>query len=138
MKYFLTFFLIAATFVVTAGAQSYTPELFKQFVEMRVGAGEPVYWYCVGEIYSYPDGKLIANVEGIDTARLMKSASSAAKSVQLSRKIFFYRDALTNEVLREANGKKVEPIAYPYQQITYEYRDEKLLASVVQGKAPRI
>ena len=138
MKYFLIFFLIAATFVMTAGAQSYTPELFKQFVEMRVGAGEPVYWYCVGEIYSYPDGKLIANVEGIDTARLMKSASSAAKSVQLSRKIFFYRDALTNEVLREANGKKVERIAYPYQHITYEYRDKKLLASVVQGKAPRI
>ena len=138
MKYFLTLFLIAITFVSVADAQSLTPELYRQFVEMRVGAGKPVYWYCVGEIYEYPSGKLIAKVEGVDTGRLVKSESSAAKSLQLSRKIFFYRDAATNEVLREANGRKVEPIAYPYQQITYESNDGKLLASVVQGKAPRI
>jgi len=83
MKYFLTLFLIAITFVSAADTQSFTPELYKQFVELRVGAGEPVYWYCVGEIYEYPSGKLIAKVEGVDTARLIKSESSAAKSLQL-------------------------------------------------------
>lgn len=138
MNYFLTIFLTAVSFVSFADAQNFTPELYRQFVEMRVGTGEPVYWYCIGEIYSYPDGKLLARVEGVDAARLIKAESSAAKSLQLSRKIFFYRDALRGEVLREANGWKVEPIAYPYQQITYELKDGKLLASVVQGKAPRI
>jgi hypothetical protein len=33
---------------------------------------------------------------------------------------------------------KVEPIAYPYQQITYELKDGTMFANVVQGKVPRI
>jgi hypothetical protein len=119
-------------------SQGFDANLFKQFTEMRIGTGEPIYWYCVGEIYEYPSGKLVAKVEGVDTARYIKSESNANKALQLSRKIFFYRDAKTNEVLREINGQKVEPIAYPYQQITYELKGEKLVSSVVQGKAPRV
>jgi hypothetical protein len=119
-------------------AQGFNAKLFKEFTEMRIGTGEPIYWYCVGEIYEYPSGKLVAKVEGIDTARYIKSESNATKALQLSRKIFFYRDAKTNELLRERNGMKVEPIAYPYQQITYELKGEKMATSVVQGKAPRV
>jgi hypothetical protein len=133
---FLAIFLLS--FNVSAQTQIFTPELFKQFTTMRVGTGEPIYWYCIGEIYEYPSGKLIAKVEGVDTARIIKSESNATKVLQLSRKIFFYRDVKTNEVLREVNGMKVEPIAYPYQQITYELKDGKMFANVVQGKAPRI
>ena len=138
MKRSLTVVLIVFILATLASAQSFNAELFKQFADMRVGTGEPVYWYCIGEIYEYPSGKLIAKVEGIDTARLIKSASSDTKKLQLSRKIFFYRDVKTNDVLREINGLKVEPIAYPYQQITYELKDGKMMTSVVQGKAPRI
>jgi Protein of unknown function (DUF1838) len=138
-KSFVIFVLfIVSVTCVKAQTDQFTPELFKQFTTMRVGTGEPVYWYCIGEIYSYPDGKLVAKVEGIDTARVIKSESNATKVLQLSRKIFFYRDAATNEVLKEVNGQKVEPIAYPYQQITYELRGGKMFANVVQGKQPRI
>jgi hypothetical protein len=119
-------------------SQGFDANLFKQFTEMRIGTGEPIYWYCVGEIYEYPSGKLVAKVEGVDTARYIKSESNANRALQLSRKIFFYRDPKTNEILREINGQKVEPIAYPYQQITYELKGEKLVSSVVQGKAPRV
>jgi hypothetical protein len=119
-------------------AQNFDINLFREFVKMRVGEGEPVYWYCIGEIYEFPSGKLIAKVEGIDTAKVVKSESTETKVLQLSRKIFFYRDPVTNEILREYNGQKVEPIAYPYQMITYELRDGKMYSTVIQGKQPRI
>lgn len=58
-----------------------TPALFSQFVDMRVGTGEPVYWYCIGEVYEYPSGKLVAKVEGIDTARLIPAESTETKKI---------------------------------------------------------
>lgn len=134
--FLFSFFIFAVS--INAQTEKFTPELFRQFTEMRIGTGEPVYWYCIGEVYEYPSGKLIATVEGVDTARLIKSESNELKKLQLSRKVFFYKDPKTNEVMREYKGKKVEPIAYPYQQITYEYKDGKMLSGVVQGKAPRI
>lgn len=132
-------FLVLLYFVnVFAEGGKFTPALFKEFTEMRIGTGEPIYWYCIGEIYEYPSGKMVARVEGIDTARYIKSESTATKALQLSRKIFFYRDVQTNEVLREVNGMKAEPIAYPYQQITYELKGDKMTTQVIQGKAPRV
>lgn len=118
--------------------EQFTPDLFSKFVEMRVGRGEPVYWYCTGELYSYPEGKLIARVEGVDTARYLKSESTSTKAVQVSRKTFVYRDPETNEILHEINGRKVTPIEYPYQYITYELKDGKLLSTVEQGKLPNV
>ena len=37
---------------------------------MRVGKGEPIYWYAIGTVYTYPDGKPVLRMEGIDAARL--------------------------------------------------------------------
>jgi hypothetical protein len=138
MKRNLLLLVICVVFTQSLFTQGFNASLFKEFTEMRIGTGEPVYWYCVGEVYEYPSGKLVAKVEGIDTARLIKSESTDTKKLQLSRKIFFYRDAKTNELLREVNAMKVEPIAYPYQQISYELKDGKMVTSVVQGKAPRV
>jgi hypothetical protein len=129
---------ISNSSAAAAADETFTPDLFKRFTTMRVGTGKPIYWYCFGEIYSYPEGKLIARVEGIDTARVIKAESTPTKVTQLSRKIFFYRDPTTNEILREVAGKKVEPIAYPYQYIIYELKDGKMSATVEQGKAPRV
>ena len=121
-----------------ANAQRFTPELFKQFVEMRAGSGEPIYWYCLGELYSYPDGRLLAKVEGVDTARLVPSETTADRAVQISRKIFIYRDTMTNAVLKIVDGKPVRPIEYPYQHITYSLKDGRLVSFVEQGSAPRL
>jgi hypothetical protein len=141
MNLFIRLFSLALVLslpVRAAFAQSFTPELFNQFVEMRVGTGEPVYWYCIGELYSYPDGKLLAKVEGIDTARLVKSETRTDRAMQISRKIFVYRDPTTNEVLKAVNGKPVQHIEYPYQQITYALRDGALSSTVVQGSGARV
>lgn len=126
---------------VNAQREGFTQQLFDQFIEMRVGKGEPVYWYCYGELYAYPTGKLLAKVEGIDTDRLVKAAngkSQADTAVQLSRKIFVYRDPATNAILREVNGQRVKHIEYPYQMITYRLNGNAVTTAVEQGVAPRI
>lgn len=107
-------------------------ETFKQFVTLRAGSGTPVYWYALGEVYSYPDGKRVLLIEGSDTARLVPTGDPDSV-YQLSRKIFVYRDPVTNEILREYEGRQVTRIAYPYQFITYKLQGDKLVTYVEQG-----
>jgi hypothetical protein len=109
---------------------------FDRFVSARAGDGTPVYWYSEGELRSYPDGKLLAKVEGFDTARTLPGTSDAR--TQLSRKIYIYRDPVTGEVLREFGGKPVKPIAYPYQQIEYSRAGDNLRTLVTQGAGARL
>lgn len=112
---------------------------YEAFVDMRVGDGShPVYWYSVGELYSYPDGKVVAIVEGIDTARLLPVEGDCDTNHQLSRKIFVYRDPASGEVLEEVNGQPVRPIAYPYQYITYRHEGDELVTFVEQGSGERL
>ncbi len=114
-------------------------ELFERFLSARVGTGEsPVYWYSIGEVYSYPDGTLRARLEGFDTARLVRSSEDTTTAYQLSRKIFVYRDAATNQVLSEVDGKPVQHIQYPYQYITYRLEDDRLVTFVEQGSGARL
>jgi hypothetical protein len=113
-------------------------ELFETFLEARVGTGEPIYWYSVGEVYSYPEGKLLARMEGFDTARLVRDEDNPQTAYQLSRKTFVYRDPVTNEIFREVDGRKATHIKYDYQYITYQLVGDKLLTSVEQGSGPRL
>jgi hypothetical protein len=121
-----------------AQSQGFDQEIFDRWIEMRVGNGEtPVYWYCVGEVYSYPDGRLVLRMEGFDTARLAVGRT-ASRAQQLSRKIFVYRDPTTNEILRQFEGRPVQHIEYPYQFITYELSGNRLLSTVEQGAGARL
>lgn len=129
--------LVATQMTTQMRADGFDPDLFKKFIELRAGTGEPVYWYCIGEVYSYPDGRLLARMEGIDTARALRDPNDPLKVVQLNRKIFIYRDPRTNEVLRKVGDQIVRPIAYPYQMITYELRDGQLVTWVEQGAGRR-
>jgi hypothetical protein len=123
---------------VTLFAQNipFTKDIYQQWLDMRVGTGKPIYWYCFGEIYTYPDGKLVGRMEGFDTARLIKI--NADSSLQLNRKIFYYEDAKTGEIIDEANGKKVNHIKYPYQFISYIRKNDKLITWVEQGAGAAI
>lgn len=116
---------------------AFDKNVFDTWVDMRVGNGSaPVYWYCFGEVYSYPDGELVARMQGVDVATLLKVASDSV--VQLNRKIFIYTDKNTGDVLTTYNGQPVSHIEYPYQQITYVLRGDKLATYVTQGKGSRI
>jgi hypothetical protein len=124
--------------VAAINVHSFDLALFEQFVTMRVGAGEPVYWYCVGELYSYPAGKLLAKVEGIDTARLFKAESRAGSATQISRKIFIYRDPASGAVMGSFDERPVTHIEYPYQLIRYELRGGEVVSFVEQGSGARL
>ncbi len=114
----------------------WTPALFDLWAKMRTGTGSPVYWYSVGTLKSYPDGKLLARVEGYDTARSARPTPGVVQ--QFNRKIYIYRDPVTNAVITTSGGKPVEPVAYPYQFITYTLKGDGLETMVEQGKGRRI
>ncbi len=122
--------LISAT---PAFASGFTPTLFKTWIDARVGTGKPVYWYSIGTVRSYPDGKLLYRMEGYDTARVGRPDPAKPIAHQYNRKIYIARHPETNAVLREWNGQKVEPIAYPYQFISYELKGSGVETMVEQG-----
>ena len=122
---------------LAAREHGFSPESFRQWVDMRVGRGEPVYWYAVGTVYRSPDGEPLMSMEGVDVARFDASLSSSTQAHQLSRKTFIYRDLETGAVLKEWQGKPLPPIAYPYQYITYELKGSSLETWVEQGAGPR-
>ena len=130
--------LVLLPAVAWSSGGGFDAELFERWLEARAGDGEPVYWYSIGEVYSSPDGKLVARMEGIDTARLVRSAEEPLTARQLSRKTFVYRDPATDEILREVAGVPVQHIAYPYQFITYTLEGDRLLTSVEQGSGPAL
>ena len=136
MKKIIVFSLIFAANSAFSQNIPFTKEVYDQWVSMRVGTGKPIYWYCFGEIYSYPEGKLVARMEGFDAARLQKINADSA--IQLNRKIFYYEDAKTGEIVDEVDGKKVNHIKYPYQFITYSRKNDKLITWVEQGSGANI
>ncbi|MEO1034032.1 MAG: hypothetical protein AAFX44_00605 [Pseudomonadota bacterium] len=129
--------LLLATNAATADG-SFDLDTFQRWVTMRVGDGSPVYWFSEGTVRAYPGGRLIATMEGYDTARLDPTQTSPRRAVQLSRKTYIYRDPATGDVFKRSDGTDVAPIAYPYQLISYELKDDGTLETFVdQGSGKR-
>jgi hypothetical protein len=124
--------VLAAAVPLVAAGPGFDKAAFQQFVTLRAGTGTPVYWYALGEVYSYPEGRRLLIIEGSDTARMLTSPEPDT-AIQLSRKVFVYRDPATGEILKEWEGRPVTRIAYPYQFITYKLVGEKLTTFVEQG-----
>jgi hypothetical protein len=119
-------------------AQGFDRQTFDRWVTMRVGAGEPVYWYSTGTLRAYPGGELLATIEGYDTARLLPAESTAERALQASRKVYRYLDPESGEPMRDGDGEPVPPIAYPYQFISYELDGERMVTWVEQGAGERL
>ncbi|MEM9168857.1 MAG: DUF1838 family protein [Pseudomonadota bacterium] len=130
----------AAAFLGAApvAAEGFDQDAFDTFVSGRVGDGEPVYWYSVGTIRAYPSGELLFGMEGYDAARSAKPEKDRPLAHQYNRKIYFYKDPESDAILTEWDGAPVEPIAYPYQFITYELKGDAIETYVEQGRAPRV
>eukprot|EP00897_Mesotaenium_endlicherianum_P007801 jgi/Mesen1/7049/ME000369S06369 len=103
---------------------------FKSWVNARCGVGgNSVYWYSSGEVYSYPEGKLLVRVEGFDSSRGMASGPSSV--VQLSKKLYIFRDKDTNALLTEFNGQAVKPIMRPLEHTTYTLEGSQMTTRVI-------
>ncbi|MFN3370249.1 MAG: hypothetical protein ACK4Z0_01825 [Sphingomonadaceae bacterium] len=103
---------------------------FRDWVRIRAGTGAPVWWYSEGTLRAYPSGRLVALMEGFDTARV-HWAEAGRLAHQYNRKIYIFRDPQTGAVLGE-------PIAYPYQFITYRLDGDRVETWVEQGSGARL
>ncbi len=133
--------LTAPALASTAAASAVrdaAPEALRLWVDARAGTGAPVHWIAEGGIYDYPTGRKLFGMVGFDSSHVIWPATPGEPVMHLTRKVFAYTHPETGEILTEWNGKKVEPIAYPYQLITYRMADGKIFGDVEQGAGANI
>jgi len=115
------------------------PEALQTWVDARAGTGErPVHWVSEGYVYDYPSGKKLFGLIGFDSSTILWPDSVGGIITHLTRKTFAYTDLETGAVIKEYNGQVVEPIAYPYQMITYRLENDRIYGDVEQGVGDRI
>lgn len=99
---------------------------FDLFVKMRSGLGtgngsnDIVFWTGEGEIYESPSGKLLAKIDGMEVSKAIYLDKEKDRARIFSRKIFWYRDKDTNEIITEFDGMPVQPIRYDWQVFDVE------------------
>lgn len=122
---------------VRAAVSGFTPQggfdraAFDDWVRIRAGGGAPVFWYSEGTLRAFPSGRLIALMEGFDTARAHWPDPAVPLAHQYNRKIYIFRDPVTGAVAGDA-------IAYPYQFISYALAGDQLETMVEQGAGARL
>ena len=114
------------------------PKVLQKWVNARAGTGATVHWIADGGVYAYPSGKKLFGMIGFDSSTILWPDKEGDKVTHLTRKTFAYTDPGTGEVLKEYNGNPVEPIAYPYQMITYRFENDRIYGDVEQGVGDRI
>lgn len=96
---------------------------------MRLGLGEGpgsngngVFWVGGGALYEAYSGKQLAIFEGFDIGKGVQLSDKHIR--QLSRKIFWFRDPVTEDIMTEYEGKPVKPIIYDGQMIDYHKAED--------------
>jgi hypothetical protein len=114
------------------------PKALREWVDARAGTGDPVHWIADGGVYAYPSGEKLFGMIGFDSSTVIWPEKLGDDILHLTRKTFAYTDAITGEILTEHDGTPVEPIAYPYQLITYRMIDGIIYGDVEQGAGEQI
>ena len=109
------------------------PETLRTWVDARAGTGAPVYWLAEGGVYAYPSGEKLLGMIGFDASTVIWPEDPDEPVIHLTRKTFTYTDPVSGEILTEYKGQAVEPIAYPYQLITYRMKNGRIYGAVEQG-----
>jgi len=125
--------LMAGAAFAGPASRDAAPEELRMWVDARAGTGPAVHWIAEGGVYDYPTGKKILGMIGFDTSTVIWPEKAGDEIIHLTRKTFAYTDPDTGEILTEYKGKKVEPVAYPYQMITYRMEGGKIFGDVEQG-----
>lgn len=122
----------------TPAARDEAPEALRIWVDARAGTGAPVHWIAEGGVYAYPSGEKLFGMVGFDSSTVIWPDEPGGEVMHLTRKTFAYTDPVTGEILTEYEGRPVQPIAYPYQLITYRLEDGRIYGDVEQGVGDRI
>ena len=121
-----------------AASRDAAPETLRTWVDARAGTGAPVYWLAEGGVYAYPSGEKLLGMIGFDASTVIWPEDPGGEVIHLTRKTFTYTDPVNGEILSEYNGQPVEPIAYPYQLITYRMKNGRIFGAVEQGVGDEI
>lgn len=122
-----------ATASESASGRDAAPETLRTWVDARAGTGAPVYWLAEGGVYAYPSGEKLLGMIGFDASTVIWPDDPDEPVIHLTRKTFTYTDPVSGEILTEYRGQAVQPIAYPYQLITYRMKDGRIYGAVEQG-----
>jgi hypothetical protein len=129
----------APALVSEIGITRFDAEAFRRLVKFRVGTGEEKFFYTFGDVRAHPGGEVLFYYEGVETCRENPMTTTATSATQISRRIFFYRDAKTGEYIRSFNGTPVPPVAYPYLIMQWNLDPEgKVQIKGTQGQEPRV
>ncbi len=110
---------------------------FEEFIEARIGTGETVYWYGMGVINSYPDGKPLARLEGVDLGKLYRPNPDEPEAYMITRKFSVFRDPDTGELMRDEAGK-MRFIAYDYQYFKWTLEGDDLRYEIESGTLEKL
>ena len=108
-------------------AGGHSREDFERWVDMRCGTGEPVYWYGWGDMSTYPEGKMIARLEGFDTGRLYRPDPDKPEVELLARKHVAFRDPETGELLRGDDGAPYWMDQFVFQHFTWKLDGDRII-----------
>lgn len=124
---------ILACIAQPAAASGFTPEIFETFVWSNMGTdGKPVYYYSTGTVREFPGGALLATIEGVDMARLLKRDADGTVH-KASRKMYIMRDPATGEVIEQIDGRPNTSYFYDYQYMTFRLDGDRLSGKATQG-----
>jgi hypothetical protein len=116
-----------------AAAGGFDRELFDVFVDSNMGSdGRPVYYYSTGTVKTFPGGRLLATIEGVDMARLLRRDADGTVH-KASRKFYIMRDPDTGAVIEQIDGKPNDRYFYPYQYMTFRLEGDRLAGTSTQG-----
>lgn len=124
-------------FGLASGARSHAagfdPQLFEVFVDSNMGTdGKPVYYYSTGTLKTFPGGKLLATIEGVDMARLLRRDADGTVH-KASRKFYILRDPQTGAIIEQINGVPNDRYFYSYQYMTFRLEGDRLAGTSTQG-----
>jgi hypothetical protein len=111
----------------------FTPELFEQYIHLRFGTGDPVYWYAIGDSTTFPAGEQSMRTEGYDTGRLLAFDRDASTATGLTRKLIVLRDPTTSDILTGPDGQPAWINNFTYQMFTMHLEKDFLIYEAEQG-----
>jgi len=116
-----------------AAAAGFDADVFEIFVDSNMGRdGKPVYYYSTGTVKTFPGGELLATIEGVDMARLLRRDADGTVH-KASRKMFILRDPKSGAVIEQVDGRRLDGYFYPYQYMTFRLEGDTLRGTSIQG-----
>jgi hypothetical protein len=106
------------------GAGGFDDRSFSEFIDARLGTGDAVYYYGVGDMLSFPKFEPVARLETIEVVKLYPAQDQSRVANQLSRRLLRFLDPLTGDVLTDDQGRPRADFSLDSQHVVYRLNDK--------------